>query len=373
MCGVASATTCTQAHVFTTGETLTNTTLNANPANFVTCFSAIDSNNIGSGGIWASQIKPTSTAQATLGGQFGYVITPGVASQVPLTLNGFASQSVDLFDVNLTAGGTKALAINNLGYALLSGPAYADGSSGGATSGFHGGTGSTGLVIQSHATSAVGMYFDTFLTAGLPFNWTKNNLGTTLMSLTAGGALSTIGAISSLGGNVASTALGAVSAPGGTSPGDSIFQRGASTGAAFFGGATSSGDIDWNLNVANSFALRNFTSSTYALFSAGAYTNASDRRWKKDIRDVPYGLKAVERLKPSAFRWRSDNRKDLGFIAQDVKMVLPELVHADKRGYYLVNYNGIIPVLTKAIQEQEKEIGDLRKDVADMKRAWLVR
>lgn len=75
----AEAITCSISHVYTTGETLTSAVLNANPTQFNTCFASIDHLNIGPAGIYASQIIPTTAAQATFGGSQVYTF-PSVPS-----------------------------------------------------------------------------------------------------------------------------------------------------------------------------------------------------------------------------------------------------------------------------------------------------
>ena len=52
--------------------------------------------------------------------------------------------------------------------------------------------------------------------------------------------------------------------------------------------------------------------------------------------------------------WKDKNRaagEHLGFIAQEVETVLPNLVSEDKQGIKSVNYQSMIPVLTNAIKE----------------------
>jgi hypothetical protein len=78
------ATGCSVAHVFATGEQLTAANLNANPNGFIVCLSNIDQSNVGSAGFYASQIKPTTTAQATFGGSVQYKFTTS-----PLGPSGF--------------------------------------------------------------------------------------------------------------------------------------------------------------------------------------------------------------------------------------------------------------------------------------------
>lgn len=110
----ADAITCSVAHVYTTGETLTSAVLNANPTQFNTCFASIDHLNIGPAGIYASQIIPTTAAQATFGGSIGYTFNPNATGQSALTLSNAASPTVDYLDVQSSTG-TKYLSVDKNG------------------------------------------------------------------------------------------------------------------------------------------------------------------------------------------------------------------------------------------------------------------
>jgi hypothetical protein len=112
--------------------------------------------------------------------------------------------------------------------------------------------------------------------------------------------------------------------------------------------------------------------------------NPSDFRLKKNIVLSPYGLDAVLALKPSKFNWRdgfseSEQDKDmLGFIAQDVQEVIPEAVESFGNDVVVkteeydfsvenplrVNEKFIIPVLVKAMQEQNALISELSAKVS---------
>lgn len=46
----------------------------------------------------------------------------------------------------------------------------------------------------------------------------------------------------------------------------------------------------------------------------------------------------------------------IGFVAQEVKEVLPEIVGTDEEGYHSVQYTALVPVLVKALQEQQAQI-----------------
>ena len=100
------------------------------------------------------------------------------------------------------------------------------------------------------------------------------------------------------------------------------------------------------------------------LTAAGVWTDASDINRKKDIEAISYGLSSILALNPKKFKWKRTDTDDLGFIAQDVEKVLPELVEGedcvldgDKMiGGKTLQSNGIIAVLVKAIQELSAKV-----------------
>ncbi|MFC1742077.1 tail fiber domain-containing protein, partial [Nanoarchaeota archaeon] len=95
----------------------------------------------------------------------------------------------------------------------------------------------------------------------------------------------------------------------------------------------------------------------------GNWVPPSDRRIKKDITDIDYGLEAVMDLRPVSYKMKNgSNHTLLGLIAQEVEDVIPELVRYGNDHYGLV-YDGFTPVLTKAIQEQQAEIESLQDQV----------
>lgn len=80
--------------------------------------------------------------------------------------------------------------------------------------------------------------------------------------------------------------------------------------------------------------------------------DASSARFKENIRPSQYGLAAVKQLAPKQFAYIEGQREDVGFIAEEVAPVLPELVMLDKDGLpESVSYDRLTAVLCKAIQE----------------------
>jgi trimeric autotransporter adhesin len=101
----------------------------------------------------------------------------------------------------------------------------------------------------------------------------------------------------------------------------------------------------------------------------GQFYIASDGRYKKNIAPLQTALDKVMGLKGVSYEWKEKNGvgkgRDIGFIAQDVESVIPELVHTDDRGYKSVAYDKITPVLVEAIKEQQKTIAEQKKTLAE--------
>ena len=103
----------------------------------------------------------------------------------------------------------------------------------------------------------------------------------------------------------------------------------------------------------------------------------SDQRLKENIRDLDDGLSTVMALQPRKFDWKegkgADTKNVRGFIAQEFEQVFPDLIDEWKdpapegeEPYKSVRAD-LIPVLVKAIQEQQALIAQLQADVAALK------
>jgi hypothetical protein len=86
----------------------------------------------------------------------------------------------------------------------------------------------------------------------------------------------------------------------------------------------------------------------------------SDARKKRDVQDLGYGLNQVMSLRPVSYQWvgKEDPKRSLGLIAQEVEGVMDEVVRVgnDAQESMGVQYVNLIPVLIKAIQEQQEYI-----------------
>lgn len=111
--------------------------------------------------------------------------------------------------------------------------------------------------------------------------------------------------------------------------------------------------------------------------ATGSYIG-SDRRYKKNIKVIDSALDKINAIDgvTYGFKQKTINEIDftkskqgnhLGFIAQDLEEVFPELVRKDDAGYYSVNYDGLIPVLVEAIKEQEGTIDEQAEEILEQK------
>jgi hypothetical protein len=105
------------------------------------------------------------------------------------------------------------------------------------------------------------------------------------------------------------------------------------------------------------------------------FYSASDGRHKKRVTSNIKGIEAVMKLKPLEYQWNKDvpnydGHNEIGFIAQEVKEVIPLAVpyDEDKVNMLGIKDRAIIATLTKAIQEQQEMIEDLQKEIKRIKR-----
>jgi len=121
----------------------------------------------------------------------------------------------------------------------------------------------------------------------------------------------------------------------------------------------------------------------------GTISDVSDERLKTDVTPLTGSLEKIKQIKVRNFKWRDDldvdlgeqrpGTTDVGFIAQQVELILPELVHTSKihkkgtfenkdtknelEEYKFMNYQKMIPLLTEALQEQQKTIEELKQRI----------
>jgi Chaperone of endosialidase len=117
----------------------------------------------------------------------------------------------------------------------------------------------------------------------------------------------------------------------------------------------------------------NCITSNFALVTGGdALINGvflpSDRRYKNSINSIKNALDIVNKLEGKTYEYKTeefksknfDKGRTYGFIAQELMEVVPEAVKIETNGYYGVNYQLIIPILSEAIKAQQVQIDELK-------------
>ncbi|MES2690744.1 MAG: tail fiber domain-containing protein [Bacteroidota bacterium] len=146
------------------------------------------------------------------------------------------------------------------------------------------------------------------------------------------------------------------------------------------GGPASSGDevtVVIGQTARTSGYVLEINGSAYAGSGSGIWS-PSDRQFKRDIQNYTNALDVINKLRPVRYFFKDDvyftpekgdagkpvkrnfeKEEQIGFIAQELELVLPNLVRTDKNGFKAVNYDKLFGVLTQGIKElhdQNKEL-----------------
>jgi hypothetical protein len=149
-----------------------------------------------------------------------------------------------------------------------------------------------------------------------------------------------------------------------------LLVNGAGNEQVYIGGDGAGGDAQFgslNAGVGNA-AMFNPASGQYMALFARQFVPASDAALKTEIEPLVASLDAALQLRPVSFLWRgdeADGRRQLGFIAQQVRDVLPEAVIDGGRGKLGLHYDGVVAVLAGALQELAREVAALKARLAE--------
>ena len=92
--------------------------------------------------------------------------------------------------------------------------------------------------------------------------------------------------------------------------------------------------------------------------ASGNVTAYSDETLKKDISTINDALSLCGKLRGVSYKWKENDKADIGVIAQEVEKVIPEVVvtqTVDGKEIKSVDYGRIVGVLINAINEQQEQ------------------
>lgn len=120
------------------------------------------------------------------------------------------------------------------------------------------------------------------------------------------------------------------------------------------------------LNLTSGTSLKvDGTLTVSGIATATSFVTPSDLALKKDIKKISGSLQKLTTLQGIYYKLRDGtdgNRQHIGFVAQDVEKVFPELVIKNSKGIRGVSYSQLVVPLSEAIREQQTEIEQLHKE-----------
>ena len=259
--------------------------------------------------------KLSGSNGALISGDFVTIGTTGLSGSVAFaggyTANGDYGMSFNSANGNLTARG-------------------AVGADGGAT--FGGGYGSTGVSISS--AGVIQMNSNLTCDGGATFG---GGYGSTGVSISSAGAVSANGALT-----VANTVSGAA-------------------------GQFTSIDIGGSNQSGYALAIPNNTDNSGKAI-AHAWRTYSSERFKTNIKTIETPIATLSKLRGVTYDWKGNGAKDVGFIAEEVGKIIPEVVDFEENGTDAtsMDYSRLTAILVEAVKEQQATISSLKSAVAKL-------
>jgi len=118
--------------------------------------------------------------------------------------------------------------------------------------------------------------------------------------------------------------------------------------------------LDVSGNISSSGTIYTTSLDASGNISATSFSATSDYRIKNNVHPLDPTMN-VNNLKPVYYYNTLSNHQDIGLIAHEVQEYFPYLVNGDKDGqqYQSINYNAIIPILVKEIQDLKQRVRQL--------------
>jgi hypothetical protein len=119
--------------------------------------------------------------------------------------------------------------------------------------------------------------------------------------------------------------------------------------------------LGYNSSATNTYQV---LESGNVLNTNNSYGAISDLRLKENIVDATPKLEKINQVRIVNFNMIDDEQKQIGVVAQELEQIFPSMVEEDSDGIKAVKYSVFVPMLIKAIQEQQVMIEELKAKVA---------
>ncbi|PRP70947.1 hypothetical protein BUE93_09225 [Chromobacterium amazonense] len=104
---------------------------------------------------------------------------------------------------------------------------------------------------------------------------------------------------------------------------------------------------------------------------AARWQSESDRRKKHDISPLHGSLDNIEKISGHRYKWNRDGSSDIGFIAQEVQKIYPELVKKGSDGFLSLNYSNFTAILWEAVKELHVIVRRLEGEMSSLHQSQL--
>ena len=103
--------------------------------------------------------------------------------------------------------------------------------------------------------------------------------------------------------------------------------------------------------------------------NAASFNATSDIRFKSNISPIEDSLEKILQIKGVTYTMNKDKNKQVGFIAQDIEKIIPEVVYTDnsEEQYKSISYGNITALIVEAIKELKNENNKLNEELHILK------
>ena len=102
---------------------------------------------------------------------------------------------------------------------------------------------------------------------------------------------------------------------------------------------------------------------------ARSWATYSSAKLKKSVKTIKNPIDTVKSMRGVKYQWKCDDHDDVGFIAEEMANVVPEVVKLNRHGQATsIDYGRLTSYLVEAIKEQQKQIEDLKDTVTKLKK-----
>lgn len=112
-----------------------------------------------------------------------------------------------------------------------------------------------------------------------------------------------------------------------------------------------------------------YNGSTTGKYTTGGWTHSSDIRLKHDIAPLENSLDKILKLQGVEYKFNSDPKQEtqVGFIAQQVEPIFPEVVQTDKNGFKSMIYSNLVAPLVEAVKTLYSRVVGVEREIASVK------